>query len=264
MKGLTTTLMTGVLAICPMLAFADEAAPQETSPHSITGNLALTSNYVFRGISQTFDDPAIQGGIDYAHASGFYLGTWASNVTSASYTSASMEWDFYGGYNGKVNDDFSYNVGLLEYYYPGGKSNTTPSEKYNTLEAYAGVTYKFFNVKYSHTLTDYFGVNQNNPATGATANGDSKGSGYLEANATFELPQSIVLGLHVGHQRVENYGILDYTDYKLGLSKEFSGFNFGLAYTNTNAKSGPYTITKGTATEDISDGSFILSVGKTF
>ncbi len=260
MKGLTTTLVTCVLVVSPMLALADEP----TSPHSVTGNLALTSNYVFRGISQTFDDPAIQGGFDYAHASGFYLGTWASNVTSASFSNASLEWDFYAGYSGKINDDFSYNVGLLEYYYPGGRTNIPPNEEYNTLEAFAGVTYKFFNVKYSSTLTDYFGVNQNNPPTGGGANGGSKGSGYLEANANFELPQSVILGLHVGHQRVENYGILDYTDYKVGLTKAFGGFNFGLAYTNTNANSVPYTVTKGTDTEDISDGVFTLSVGKTF
>lgn len=255
-------LIISSLALGALTAASAGWADEKGEAHNFSGNLTLTSNYVFRGISQTFDDPAVQGGFDYAHASGFYLGTWASNVTSASYTSASMEWDFYGGYNGAINDDLSYNVGLLEYYYPGGKSSS--GEKYNTLEAYAGVTYKMLNVKYSHTLTDYFGVNANNTPTGGTANGDSKGSGYLEANATFELPQSINLGLHVGHQKVSNYGILDYTDYKVGLSKEFGGFNFGLAYADTNAKSGPYTITKGGDTENISDGTFILSVGKTF
>lgn len=253
-------LILSSFAIGALTVAAASLADEKAEAHSYTGNLTLTSNYVFRGISQTFDDPAIQGGFDYAHASGFYLGTWASNVTSASYNDASMEWDFYGGYNGKINDDLSYNVGLIGYYYPGGESAS--GEEYDTLEAYAGVTYKFFNVKYSHTLTDYFGVNSNNPV--GTPNGDSEGSGYLEANATFELPQSIILGLHVGHQEVDNYGILDYTDYKVGLSKEFGGFNLGLAYTDTNAKNAPYTITKGTDTENISDGTFILSVGKTF
>jgi uncharacterized protein (TIGR02001 family) len=255
-------LIISSLALGALTAVSAGWADEKGEVHRFTGNLSLTSNYVFRGISQTFDDPAIQGGFDYAHASGFYLGTWASNVSSASYNNASMELDFYGGYNGKINDDFSYNVGLVQYYYPDGKS--TSGEEYDTLEAYAGVTYKFFNVKYSYTLTDYFGVNANNVPTGATANGDSDGSWYLEANATFNLPQSVSLGLHVGHQEVENYGILDYTDYKVSLAKEFAGFNFGLAYTDTDAKSGPYTVTKGGDTENIADGTFILSVGKTF
>ena len=256
MQAVKKALVASALLISPSLTFADEAA------NPITANVALTSNYVFRGISQTFDDPAIQGGFDFAHASGFYLGTWASNVTSASYNNASMEWDVYGGYSGKINDDFSYNVGLLQYFYPGGESAS--GEDYDTLEAFVGATFKFLNVKYSHTLTDYFGVNGNNPPTGASANGDSDGSGYLEANANFELAQGFVLGLHVGHQEVENYGTLDYTDYKVGISKEFVGLNFGLAYTDTDAESTPYTVTKGTETEDISDGTFIVSVSKTF
>ncbi len=243
-------LIISSFAIGALTVAAAGLADEKGEAHSYTGNLTLTSNYVFRGISQTFDDPAIHGGFDYAHTSGFYLGTWASNVTSASFSNASMEWDFYGGYNGKVNDDFSYNVGLIQYYYPGGED--ADGDKYDTLEAYAGLTFKFLNVKYSHTLTDYFAVD------------DSQGSGYLEVNATFELPQSIILGLHAGHQEVKNFGALDYTDYKVSLSKEIGGFNFGLAYTDTDADSALYTVAKGTDTEDISDGAFILSVGKTF
>lgn len=229
MKGLTTTLMTGVLALSPMLALADEP----TSPHSVSGNLSFTSNYVFRGFSQTTDDPAIQGGMDYSHESGLYLGTWASNVSSDVYTGANMEWDVYAGYSGAVTDDFSYDVGLLQYYYPGG-------DEFNTTEAYAGATFNFLNVKYSHSLTDLFGVD------------DSKGSGYLEGNANFDLPQSFSLGLHVGHQKVKNSSDSDYTDYKVSLSKELGGFDFSLAYTDTDYNS------------DASDEKFFVSVGKAF
>lgn len=266
MKGLTTTLVTGMLVISPMLALADEP----TSPHSVTGNLALTSNYIFRGVSQTWDRPAVQGGIDYAHASGVYLGTWASNVSGNTYTNGSMEWDFYGGYNGKVNDDLGYTVGLLEYYYPGARTNTTPRNKYNTLEGNVGVSYKMFSLKYSRTFTNYFGIDQDNtPAnfnTGVSdaANGDSKGSGYLEGNANFELPQKVMLGLHVGHQKVKSYGNLDYTDYKVSLGKELAGFNFTLAYSNTNAKTAYYKFTANGETKELADGTVLLTVGKTF
>ena len=280
MKGLTTTLMAGALAICPVLACADELthderkleaiSHEEASPHSVTGNLALTSNYIFRGVSQTFDRPAVQGGFDYAHASGVYLGTWASNVSGNTYTNGSLEWDIYGGYNGKINDDLGYTVGLLEYYYPGAKTSTTPSNKYNTLEGNVGVSYKTFSLKYSRTFNNYFGVDQNNtPANFNTsasdaANGDSKGSGYWDAGANFELPQKVTLGLHLGHQKVRHYGNLDYTDYKISLGKEFAGFNFSLAYTNTNAKTAYYKFTANSETKELADSTVILSVGKTF
>lgn len=247
--------------LCPMFAWADETAGEE--PHaSLTGNLALTSNYIFRGISQTWDKPAIQGGLDWVHPSGFYLGTWASNVSDNIYNNTSMEWDFYAGYNGSINDDLSYNVALLEYYYPGGKYNAAPGEKYDTLEATAGLTYKFLNVKYSRTLTDFFGVNGNTIPPG---NGDSKGSDYLEANVNYEVMEKLMLGLHIGHQKIKNYGDLDYTDYKVSLSKEFGGFNFTAAYSDTNADSALYTYSNGAGdSKDISNGVFFVTVSKTF
>lgn len=245
--------------LCPMFAWADETAGEE--PHaSLTGNLALTSNYIFRGISQTWDKPAIQGGFDWVHPSGFYLGTWASNVSGNIYNNTSMEWDFYGGYNGSINDDLSYSIGLLEYYYPGGKYNAAPGEHYNTLEANAGITFKFLNVKYSRTLTDYYGVNDN-----TAGNGDSKGSDYLEANVNYEVMEKLMLGLHIGHQKIKNYGDFDYTDYKISLSKEFGGFNFTAAYSDTNADSALYTYSNGAGeTKDISNGAFFVTVSKTF
>lgn len=254
-----------LLLACAAPAVAEEAA----SP--FTGNVSLISDYVFRGISLTWERPAIQGGFDYNHPSGFYLGTWASNVSGNSFNNASMEWDFYGGYNWKVNDDFSLNAGLLQYYYPGGKTPTTSPDKYDTLEAYIGATWKWVNVKYSHTLTDYFGVSANglqpcNFATGLCdpANGDSKGSGYVELNINYELPQKFMLGFHMGRQKVRHYGNFDYTDYKIGVTKELYGFNVGLAYADTDADENYYTgIVNGDKAE-LSDGRVILSVGKTF
>lgn len=248
-------LVAGVLLSCPILVWAEEAAQEPST--NITANVTLTSDYVFRGITQTFGDPAIQGGFDYAHPTGFYVGTWASNVSSKSFNDGGLELDIYGGYAGSITDDFGYNVGLIQYIYPGAETATTPSEDYDTVEAYAGVTYKFFNLKYSATLTDYFGTNEN---TGTPANGDSKGSDYVEANINYELMNKFMLGLHVGHQRVENYGHLDYTDYKIGVSKELAGLNFGLAYTSTDADSATYTVSG----KDISDDTFIVSVSKTF
>jgi uncharacterized protein (TIGR02001 family) len=117
--GLTAAALNAGMA--PVLA-ADAAPPPE---HTLTGNVGLYSQYIFRGLTQTNREPAIQGGFDYAHSSGFYAGTWASNVSwlrdSAAYMAGgSGEFDFYGGYKGAFGkSDFTYDLGALYYWYPG-------------------------------------------------------------------------------------------------------------------------------------------------
>ena len=236
---------------------ASPAAEAPASPHTVTANVGFASEYVFRGISQTDGDPAIQGGFDYAHESGVYLGTWASNISGTFYPGASLEWDFYGGYNGKITDDLSYNVGLLYYYYP---TNETAAEvlddsgavvntgDFDTLEFYAGATYKFLNVKYSHSLSDdLFGVP------------DARGSGYFEANLNFTLPAEIGLALHYGVTDVDDHSDLDYDDWKIGVSKAIGGFTAGAAYTNTDIR--PDLVSGG---EELSDGRLVLTVSRAF
>lgn len=263
-------LIGALAASLPIAATAAEPA----SPHTFTGNVGFVSDYRFRGVSQTWTRPAIQGGFDYAHSNGFYLGTWGSNVSGNSFTNGNMEWDFYGGYSGKINDALSYNVGLLQYYYPGAKTSATPpSKEYDTLEFYGGVTYKWLNVKYSHTLSDYFGISNSTGAalpfnfiTGVAdaANGNSKGSGYLELNASYELADKLTLVGHIGHQKVKHYSNLNYTDYKIGITKEFNGFVFGLAYIDTDAKNEYFKLTANGETEELSKGTAVLSVSKSF
>ena len=103
-------------------------APAPEPDWTFTGNVGLYSQYVFRGISQTNEKPAVQGGFDLGHKSGFYVGTWASNISWISTdirsphrrrASSSMEWDFYGGYKGSLPADFGYDLGVLYYWYPG-------------------------------------------------------------------------------------------------------------------------------------------------
>ena len=75
----------------------------EASPHTLTGNLGLFSSYRFRGIDQTFNKPALQGGIDYSHSSGIYVGNWNSNVNSgAGFPEGNLEMDFYGGWKNDI------------------------------------------------------------------------------------------------------------------------------------------------------------------
>ena len=283
---LLNTLILAALAV-PGIAMAEDAAP--AAPASpITANVGITSDYVFNGISQNYRTPALQGGFDYAHSSGLYLGTWASNISGNQYTNASMEWDVYGGYNGKVNDDLGYNIGLMQVFYPGGKAyNVTPSnsKKWDTTEAIVGATWKGLNVKYTYTLTDWYGINTNGftpamwlpgntQATGATGrstadgagNLGSKGSGYLEANYSYEFPDVMTLSGHVGHQKVKNYSLLSYTDYKIGVNKTVAGFNFGLAYTSTNATDNNlYHVISAAGDNKKLGGSILaLSVSRTF
>ena len=235
-----------VLGALPTAAFAEEK--KSDSPHTFTGNLSLVSEYRYRGISQTDFRPAVQGGFDYAHASGVYVGTWASNVSwlADAGLNNSLEWDFFGGYKGTAGD-FGYDAGLLQYYYPGtyGAGVTKP----NTLEAYVAGTWKMFTLKYSHSLTNTFGF------------ADSKGSNYLDLSATFELPQGFALETHVGHQKIKNSTDCSYTDWKVGVSKEIEGVKVGLGYIDTNAKDACYTNYRA---KNLGKGAVVLSVGKTF
>ncbi len=234
------------------------------SPHTFTGNISFVSDYRFRGISQTMRQPAVQGGLDYSHASGIYLGTWASNVdgTTHFYNNTSMEWDFYGGYKNKpfpcCLPDFSYNFGLLYYYYPGGRAHVPKNVRYNTCEYYLEFSYKWFSIKLWESLTDYFGVNSDNPPTNYQKqktdrpNGSSRGSTYIEANATFALWEKVCWGcldggklsllLHVGHLNVRNYEHLSYTEWRVTLTQEFDWFNVFLSYVGTNAKHAYYDV----------------------
>src|SRR5688500_880333 len=167
-------------AVVPSIAVAVllVLAPASDAHAGIGGSVALTSDYVFRGISQNNQEPALQAGLEYAASSGFYVGTWGSNVSWLSDLTAlgipvsnSLELDVYGGYRGKFSDTVAYDVGALYYWYPGDYPNGFNSP--DTGEIYAGVTFgpfagTTFSVKYSHALTDLFGYT------------DSDGSGYLD------------------------------------------------------------------------------------
>jgi uncharacterized protein (TIGR02001 family) len=238
-------------AAMPGLANAQAAAQ---SPHTLTGNVAIVSDYRFRGISQTYEQPAIQGGIDYSHASGFYLGNWNSSVSGYSYPNGGgIEMDFYGGFK-KAFGDFGVDVGLLQYYYPKA---TIAGQKFDTLEAYVAGSWKWLTLKYSLTMTDWFGVNS--ISTGTT-NGDSEGSGYLELNASYEIAPKLTLVGHIGQQTVKNYGNLDYTDYKIGATYDLSGWVLGAAYVDTDADDPFFTL----GGKEMGKGTVVLSVSKSF
>ncbi|TCV88206.1 TorF family putative porin [Sulfurirhabdus autotrophica] len=274
MRTISKSLILAGFTTLSMLAVSGTASAAEAAPaYTLTSNVSLVSDYYFRGLTQTWHKPALQGGVDYAHSSGFYAGLWASNVSGNQYSGGSLEVDYYGGYNGKINDDFSWTAGLYGYYYPGANVNksagpnaSTADVKFNNLEWNVGVSYKWLSAKYSQSFTDYFGLNTN---TGYTS--DTKGSSYIDLSASIPLMDDLSLGLHVGHTDIKSKtaagGNPDYNDYKIGVTKTFKdGWNIGVAYAKSS-NSSFYDNTGSLANSDTSnlgDGRFILNAGRSF
>jgi len=238
MNTMRTTLALSLLCVgtcAPRTGFGQDAA---ATAHSVSGNIALVSDYRFRAISQTYGQPAVQGGLDYAAPDGgFYLGTWASSVSGNLYMNgAGLEWDFYGGYKFAPVDALNLDVGLYEYVYPGAHYNDADKTRYDNTELYAGAIWRWFSAKYWYALSDYFGVNERSyggyvpvlDSRGSTDptralpddRGGSKGSGYLDLNAVFSVAEKTTLTLHAGRLEVKNYGELSYTDYKISLARD--------------------------------------------
>lgn len=276
MPKIRTIFATAVQLLVSASAFA-QAGDVSDSPaiHSFSGNVALVSDYRFRGISQSWQQPAIQGGIDYSHASGFYLGNWNSSVSGNSYNNgASLEMDFYGGYKFELAPELQADLGLLRYYYPAAKLNSAPavasSQKYDNTEIYAGLSYGNFSGKFSYALTDYFGLNGTTSGyaywTALPNQGDSKGSNYLDLNYNIDLGDKLTLGLHLGRATVRNYSALSYSDYKIGLSKEIAGVSLGAAWIGTNANKTYYQIgdSAWSHPKKIGADTVVFSVSKTF
>lgn len=257
---LLNSLILAALAV-PSTVMAADAAP--ASPSAFTANVGLVSNYVFRGITQTIGKPAIQGGVDYANPNGLYAGVWASNVGwitgSGSTGTARVELDTYAGYKNSFATDFSYDVGLIRYNYLGSYTPPAGYVKADTAEAYGSIGYKWISAKYSYALGDFLTVPK------------AKGTGYLEVNAAYPVADTgVTVGAHYGKQTYKGAatdalvaGGFDpsYSDYKLNVSKDFSGYLVGLAYTNTNAKSGGYYTYNG---KDWGKSAVALSVLRSF
>ena len=276
---LIAAALTGLFAV-PALADTAPAAPAAPAPvYTVTTNVNLTSDYYFRGITQTWHKPAIQGGADYVHTNGLYAGVWGSNVSNNQYPGGSaLEFDYYGGYNGKINDDWGYTVGGHGYYYPGANVNkatgapANPNQKYDSFEVNVGASWKFVSVKYSYFLTDWFGGNQT--AFPGTYSSGSKGTGYLEANVAYEFVPTWTLNLHAAQTKVKGVaaGAADpsYKDYLVGVTKGFDGgYSVQLAYAKSSYKNNLayknlVSLANTDTLSDPGEGKVILTVGRTF
>ncbi len=276
---------------------AEEAPAGEASPHSTSGNMTFVTNYVVRGLSQTNFTPALQGTLEYGHASGFYLGFFGSNVSwladawepaapgvdssvfggvTADVISKSLEIDLYGGYRNKFLDEIGYDVGIIGYYYPGKYTLDTVTypglSKPTTYEAYAGLSWKWITAKLWYTISD-----------AAFMVGDARGTYY--GNVAANVPVGDTGFNLYGHVGVWNwkgdvgflrpYGltndIYDLTDWKVGVTKDLVGFNLGAFYTGSSADKTVTTNTGGQLAawgnrfgDNIGDDSFWLQVSKAF
>jgi uncharacterized protein (TIGR02001 family) len=289
---IAASLATAAFAV-PNLASAQAAAPAAAEPasdHTLTGNAGLFSSYRFRGIAQTYDKPAIQGGIDYSHSSGIYLGNWNSNVNQgAGFPGGNIEMDFYGGWK-KTWGDWGLDLGAIYYYYPGtnagltnplsptnNRSGLVATGRIDNTELYIGGSWKFISLKYSHAVSDYFST----PST--------KNSNYIDLSANYDLGDGWGINGHVGHLSFHNMTNGSYTDWKLGVTKDLGGWAKQLngwvvaaSYIDTNAKGNcgsasatnpqPYCFSNGNfsapgvfdKTKDAGKAILVISLSKTF
>ena len=221
-------LATSILAaFAANVAQAEEAAAPAAAAvpdHVVAYNIGATSDYRFRGISQSRLKPAVFGGVDYTNSpTGFYAGAWTSSIQWVKDLGgdSNFEFDLYGGKRGEISG-VAYDVGLIRYYYPSNALGTSA----NTTEAYVQAGYGAATLKYSYSLTNFIGWG---PKT--------DGSNYIDLSFNPELTEGYVLNLHVGKQVVKNFnaGSADYTDWKVGVTKDFGFAVASLAVVGTDA-----------------------------
>jgi uncharacterized protein (TIGR02001 family) len=172
----------------------------------VTGTVTATTDYDFRGFTQTAQGPALQGSIDYSHASGFYAGAWGSNVDFGNCCDENIELDLYAGWRG--GDAIAYDLGAIYYTYPGAKSIDFP-------EIYASATWKMLTGKIWYSW-DFGNLN--------------KSGEYYQLDANIPLPANFTLGLHSGYSDGAVWGSDSYFDWSAGVSYTMGHFNLNLKW----------------------------------
>ena len=282
-------------------AFAADAAPEAKSPYTLTGNFGVFSQYIFRGLTQTNRKPAAQGGFDLSHESGFYAGTWMSNISWLKENASnavpgtiqgtyggggSLEMDFYGGYKWNLASDVVLDTGTLYYYYPGDINTNVAAApastpKGDTWEIYLAPSWKWLSAKWSYSVMDKtFGTLK------------SRGTWYLDLSAAYPIEDTPwTLLAHWGYQKytgtsalnptaggvpISNDSLLSYKDIKLGATYALpKDFTIGAYYTKAlsynkagyggtgNAVTG-LSVASGPYPRDIGSGSATIYIQKTF
>ena len=288
-------LLTGLSSIS---AFAEEAAAEAPEVSPITANVTVVNDYRYRGISQSNFKPAIQGGFDYAHESGFYIGNWNSTISwigdaygqnggssgngfTLGNVSAPIEMDFYAGIKKElIGEGFATDLGVLQYYYPtSGIPNTNGlTANPNTTEIYLAQNFTFGPItgfaKVSYAVSTIFGtvnssgsyypdltVNYDTGVWGLTLNGHV---GYQYVAGNTPAAATNYVGAPVGN--LSNSTLYSYTDWKLGVTKDFGGGLSGaIAYVGTNAATyaGGYSYSNPSG-KNLGKSTGLVSLTKTF
>ena len=217
----------------------------------ISGNVGMVSDYKFRGVSQTDNSIALQGGFDYAHDSGLYVGTWMSNVDSSFFnadgTDPQLEMDFYVGYAGEYND-FGYDLSLVQFQYSG-------CDDCDTTELYLSGSYSIFTATFAYT-----------PEIGYLGDTSSDGAWYLSLGAETEFTPGWTVHGSVGYSAGEFFDNLgagvpsSYMDYSVGVATSFQGVDLDLSWIDVDSD-GDEIFGNSDA---LTDGRLILSVSKSF
>ena len=210
----------------------------------LSANIGATSNYVWRGVTQTDDGAAISGGLDYAHDSGFYAGTWASNVDFGDDTTAEV--DLYAGFANEVSG-LGYDVGVIRYIYPGGKD-------LDFTELYLSLSYSFLSAGVNYT------VDSEADDVAGQADGFIEDDLYYFISASFEVMPTWTVGATAGYYDFDDDGEgggpsndISYAHYQLDIGKSAGDF-------------GDFTFSISTADEESGDGDTLVfaSWAKTF
>ena len=275
-----TAIAAAISGLFAPAVFAQAAPAAAPEPSPITANVTITNDYRYRGISQTNYQPAIQGGFDYAHESGLYIGNWNSTINWVSNTTnngikAPIEMDFYGGFKKElIAPGFASDFGVLQYYYnqTGGNYNGMMLNP-NTTEIYAAQNYTFGPLsgfgKVNYGLTNIFGIP------------NSTGSYYLDLTSNLDTGfWGLSLNGHIGYQYVAGQPVssgpllqpqnnLSYTDWKVGVTKDFGGgLSLAASYVSTNANPNWWNTwsssNTGATTSSAGRGGAVVALTKTF
>ena len=233
-------LLMGLGLLSVQLGAQAEGLEPETT---LSFNVGALSDYRVRGIAQTSFQPALQGGIDWAHRSGFYVGAFGSNVRWVKEfngaTKGSAEIDLYGGFKGATDElPLTYDFGFITYQYPGNNSGVGgvfPAGTFanaSTVEVYGAVSYKIYTLKINRSFGNFLG------------NLDSSGSLYVDLSAAVDLGNAFSLTPHIGRQTIPNQAgdLGNYTDLSLTLAKDFgNGLVASAMATHTNGNRVFYT-----------------------
>lgn len=217
----------------------------------LTTNVGATSDYRFRGVSQTQNSVALQGGVDYAHRSGFYVGNWNSTVSNQVYTdSTGLEMDVYGGVRMEVMKGVKLDVGSYNYFYSQAGNQFNSSS--NTHELYVGVEYGPAVIKYSRAMNDYFGL------------ANSSGTQYVQADLNLPVTKTVTANAHIGRTLVANYTDRDYTDIKVGGTVNVSGFLVGAHWYTNMGEGRNFQALNTVRGQQLYKDALVVSVSKSF